>query len=102
MPRNNNPGIWGRGRELAREWGVPVAPAGAAYYHKDGHWYMAPEVFPAAYFDDHGYVRFRARADFEGDPRLRIGAGSCNPRSPGRRVNVPGGIASLPGYRRMR
>jgi hypothetical protein len=93
MPRNNNPGIWGHGRTLAREWGVPVAPAGAAYYHRDGKWFMAPQVFPAAYFDDHGYVLFRARADYERSPWLRIGES---------RVNVPGGIASLPGYRRMR
>ena len=65
---------------------------GAAYYHRDGDWYTRATAFPAAYFDDHGYVLFRSRADYEGSPYLQLGV----------QVAVPGGIATIPGYRRMR
>ena len=79
----------GRGRQLARRWGLRVA---VAYYHQDGHFFHTAEAFPVACCDPQGYLLFRTRADYEGCAGLRRGV----------RVNVPGGIATVPGYRRMR
>jgi 5-methylcytosine-specific restriction enzyme A len=77
------------GRRLNRVWGVN---ARHALYHKDGTWYERLERFPGALFDTDGYVLFETEDAFVNCPYLRITE----------QVNVPGGIAHIPGYRRMR
>ena len=73
------------GRKLNREWGVN---ARHALYRENGKWYMPLERFPGAYFDAHGYLVFPTKHSYETCRHIRIG----------KRVNVPGGIQSLPGY----
>lgn len=82
-PRTNT------GFTLNRQWRVGAAHA---LYHKDGNWYMPLERFPGAYFDPNGYVLFKTVQEYIESPDLSIGE----------RVNVKGGIKSLPGYIRMR
>jgi hypothetical protein len=73
------------GQKLNVAWGV-----GAKHplFHKDGHWYEHLSEFPGALFDDHGYVVFKDEATYRSTPQLRFG----------KKVNVDGGISSLPGY----
>ena len=59
-----------------------------ALYEENGKFYMPLERFPGAYFDANGYVLFETRAQYENCAALNIGV----------RVNVTGGIASLPAY----
>jgi len=73
------------GKNLSREWNIPVRHA---LYHKDGTWYEPLERFPGALFDTEGFVLYPTRESFERCPHLSIGE----------KVNVPGGIASIPGY----
>ncbi len=73
------------GRLLNEKWGVG---ARHSLYREDGKFYMPLERFPGAFFDAGGYVLFETRAQFENCPALNIGV----------RVNVAGGIASLPAY----
>lgn len=82
-PRTNS------GANLNREWDVKAAHP---LYRENGKWYMPLKRFPGAYFDANGYVAFETREDYENAPQLRIG----------KRVNVDGGIKSMPGYVRMR
>ncbi len=81
-PRSNS------GKRLNREWKVGAAHA---LYRLDGKWYMPLEAFPGALFDEHGYVLFPTRKDYETCARLRIGL----------RVSVPEGIKRIPGYIRI-
>jgi hypothetical protein len=53
---------------------------------------MPADRFPAAFFDPDGYLLFRTEREYIESPYLNIGE----------RVNVPGGIASVPGYKRVR
>jgi len=76
------------GDALNREWEIGAAQA---RFHKDGHWYMPPERFPAALIDPRGYVLFRTEREYSTCEHLRIGD----------RVNVPDGISAMPGYRRV-
>ena len=62
-----------------------------ALYHWDGMFYENLKRFPGALFDPHGYVIFRTENDYRASPYLSIG----------RKLNVPGGISSIPSYVRM-
>lgn len=81
-PRTNT------GRNLNQEWGVG---ARHALYHYYGKFYMALRQFPGAYFDRNGYVLFETEEEYNRSPHLRFG----------QRVNVPGTISTMPGYRRL-
>ena len=76
------------GRQLSATWKVDVQHA---LYHQDGMFYENLKRFPGALFDPNGYVLFRTEEEFRSSPYLRIG----------RKLNVPGGISSIPSYRRM-
>ena len=53
---------------------------------------MPLKRFPGAYFDASGYVVFETEEEYRNAPQLNIG----------KRVNVDGGISSMPQYVRMR
>lgn len=72
-------------RQLSKNFNLNVEDA---YYHKDGKFYNPLERFPAAFFDDHGYVYFPTKADYE----------KCDSLSIGKKVNVKGELCSIPGY----
>jgi len=74
---------------LAQLWGVNAAHS---LYHKDGTCYDLLERFPGALFDANGYVLFPDKNDYRSCLYLRIT----------QELNVPDGIASIPGYKRMR
>jgi hypothetical protein len=78
-----------RGRELVTRWGLP---ARQARFHRDGYWYDGPNIFPAALCDCRGYILFESEDDFRTTPGVRI--------EPSGQVWVPGGIATVVGYRR--
>ena len=73
---------------LVERCGVPVKHA---LYHRDGMFFENLKIFPGALFDPNGYVLFHAEGEYSSSPYLRIGL----------KCNVRGGIASIPGYRRM-
>jgi hypothetical protein len=77
------------GKYLNDKWGVN---ARHALYRENGSWYHLLERFPGALFDANGYIMFETKRDYEGCHYLNIG----------QELNVPGGIASIPGYVRMR
>lgn len=74
------------GEGLRLQYNLPVRHC---LYHKDGTFYERLAYFPGALCDSQGYVQFDTEAEFEHDPRLRIG----------RKVNVPRGIFSHPKYK---
>ncbi len=82
-PRTNS------GASLNKKWNVGAADA---RYHRDGKFFMPLNRFPGALFDPDEYLLFRTREQYEESPYLNIGE----------RLNVPGGISSAPGYRKMR
>ena len=76
------------GSNLIREWGINALQG---RFHVDGHFYERLERFPAVLCDQHGYVLFETREEYENSPYLKIG----------QKVNVAshiGDIASMPGY----
>lgn len=73
------------GKELNRKWKVN---AKHALYREDGGWYHQLTDFPGALFDKSGYIIFETEEEFRNCPYLRIGQD----------VNVPDGIAHIPGY----
>ena len=76
------------GSNLIREWGINVRQG---RFHVDGHFYGRLEKFPAVLCDQHGYVLFETREEYENSPYLKIG----------QKVNVAshiGDIARMPGY----
>jgi hypothetical protein len=73
------------GRVLNKKWGVG---AQHALYSEKGTWYHVLERFPGALFDANGYILFESKRDYESCPQLNRGD----------ELNVPGGIASIPGY----
>lgn len=77
------------GESLNREWNVG---ARHSLYHRDGTFYMPLERFPGAYFDPNGYVLFQTEREYVSSSYLSIGE----------RVNVKGGISTIPGYRKMK
>lgn len=77
------------GAYLAQLWGVN---ADQTFYHKDGTSYDLLERFPGALFDANGYVLFADRNHYRSCSYLRFT----------QELNVPGGIASISGYKKMR
>ncbi len=77
------------GRELNRKWGIG---AQHALYRENGTWYHRLERFPAALCDANGYILFETESAYKNCHHLQIG----------QEVNVPEGIASIPGYIKMR
>jgi hypothetical protein len=76
------------GKILTKRWGVNVEHA---LYHCDGTFYENLKKFPGALCDSDGYVMFRTEEEYLRSPYL----------STGKRLNVHGGISSIPGYKRM-
>ena len=76
-------------RKLNREWQVG---ARHALYREDGGWYHHLERFPGALFDKYGYIIFDSKEAYE----------NCSYLRHTQQLNVPGGIARIPGYVRMR
>jgi hypothetical protein len=76
------------GRLLIERWGIS---ARHALYREDGTWYHLLERFPGALCDAHGYILFATRQALEASPGVLIGEG-------GNWLNIPAGIANLPGY----
>jgi len=77
------------GARLLRQWKIPVIQA---MYHKDGNFFMPLERFPGAYCDPNGYVIFPTQTAFDSCKYISIGT------STSKRIHVPGGVSSLPGY----
>jgi len=77
------------GRKLNDIWGV-----GAKHplYHREGCWYENLDRFPGALFDPNGYVIFATENAYRTSRHLQIA----------QKTNVPNGIASIPGYVRMK
>lgn len=76
------------GRELNEQWNVG---ARHALYHREGTYYNHLERFPGALFDEHGYLVIRTEKEYLTLPYLRRG----------KQLNIPGGISSVPGYKRV-
>jgi hypothetical protein len=76
------------GRLLNQRWKVGALHA---LYHQDGTFYENLTRFPGALFDPNGYVVFSSEKNYE----------KCAHLSIGEKLNVRGGIASIPGYVRM-
>jgi hypothetical protein len=62
-----------------------------ALYHKDGTFYERLSRFPGVLCDARGFVRYESEIQFSKDPQLNIGV----------KVNVYGGLASHPRYKRF-
>ncbi|RAI57599.1 hypothetical protein DOO78_18565 [Roseicella frigidaeris] len=77
------------GAKLNEKWRVGAAHA---LYRETGDFYMLLERFPGALFDTNGYVFFATEDEYLNCPHLIRGA----------RLNVRGGIASIPGYIRVK
>jgi hypothetical protein len=73
------------GESLRERWGIPAVQA---RFHRDGRFYEKLTRFPAALCDRNGYVVFATEKEYCKCSHLRIGE----------KVNVTGGIWSLPGY----
>ena len=73
------------GRRLARQHGLQVAKS---YAHVGGTWYTVPTEFPAAFFDNDGYIVFPTEVEFAARSELSVLE----------TVNVHQGIAAMPGY----
>ena len=76
------------GKILSRQWNVK---ARHFLYPRDGTFYENLRHFPGALFDPNGYVLFKTENEYRSSPYLTIG----------QKLNVRGGIASIPGYRKM-
>ena len=87
------------GAQLNSEWN---AGAAHALYSRNGRFYMSLREFPGGLFDPNGYVLFGTREEFEKSPHLRHRLIEDARYEPGdyyqKRVLVPGGISSIPGY----
>jgi hypothetical protein len=73
------------GKQLNEEWKVG---ARHALFSRDGTWYENLQRFPGALFDQKGYVLFKTEGEYRKNAHVRVG----------KKTNVPGGIASIPGY----
>jgi len=79
----------GSGRKLQREWGIP---ARQVRFHKDGEFYMPPELFPAALADPNGYLLIASAEEYA---RLPWASRSV-------RLNLTRPVSRFPGYVRAR
>lgn len=75
----------GTGKDAKAAWGIP---AEHVLYREDGTFYNLLKRFPGAYADAHGYVVFKTERDYRDCGQLQIG----------KKVAVPAGIATIPGY----
>jgi hypothetical protein len=73
------------GKQLNEEWNVG---ARHALFSRDGTWYENLGSFPGALFDPKGYVLFETEEEYRNNARVKVG----------KKTNVAGGIASIPGY----
>jgi hypothetical protein len=73
------------GKYLSKLWNVNVKHA---LYHEEGTFYENLRAFPGALFDYNGYKVFQTENDYNQSPYLVIG----------QKLNVHGGISSIPGY----
>jgi hypothetical protein len=83
------------GRRLNRKWNVYEewnVKEENSRYHRDGTFFTVLREFPGALFDCNGFVVFSTETAYRTMPGLK----------PRQRINVPGGIASLPGYIKKR
>jgi hypothetical protein len=76
------------GPQLIRRWTIPVRQA---RFHRDGIWYEHLTQFPAAFCDPEGYIAFETEDEYR----------NCQCLNLGKQVNVPGGISSIPGYKKV-
>lgn len=80
------------GKALNKEWGIG---AQHALYREDGLWYHVLRQFPAALCDAHGYIVFRSEDEYKHSPGVSVGETK-------NWTHVAGGIATLPGYVRVK
>jgi len=73
------------GNNLNQKWGIG---ARQTLFHKDGNFYECLRRFPGALFDPEGYLYFSTEEEYLSTSYL----------SRGIKLNVPGGIANVPGY----
>lgn len=73
------------GPRLLREHGLT---AKKGYFSKTGVPYARPDSFPAVLFDPDGYVIVNDESAMRNNPYINVG----------KRVSIPGGISSVPGY----
>jgi len=85
LPRSKRRNI---GAQLNSQWNVG---AQHALYRANGTWYHWLRRFPGALFDANGYVRLETEDDLLGCSGVQVGERA-------NWLNVPDGIASLPGY----
>jgi 5-methylcytosine-specific restriction enzyme A len=76
-------------KSLMRDWNVDVEHG---LYNWCGKWYHRLERFPAALFDENGYVRFESEKAYVNCPQLRLSK-DCG---------CPDGISQIDGYEAMR
>ena len=77
------------GKKLNEKWNVG---AKHALYHWEGNWFNNLKKFPGALFDPNGYVLFETDKAYRSSRHLQIA----------QETHVPNGIASIPGYVRMK
>lgn len=79
------------GQRLNKDWGVN---AKHALYREDGRWFHQLNKFPGALFDENGYILFQTEQAYR----------KCAHLSIGQDINLsdPRGIASIPGYIRVK
>ena len=75
------------GADCIARWSLPVRQA---RFHCDGTFYEHLHRFPAAYCDPDGHVVFETERKYRECQYLRLG----------QKVNVPGGISSMPSYQK--
>jgi hypothetical protein len=73
------------GRMLNKKLGVGAMHA---LFSENGNWYEHLERFPGVLFDRQGYVIVQSKDAYEGCPKLHRG----------KKLNVAGGISTVPGY----
>ena len=87
-PRATSSGKSLNAKTLIRDWRVDVLQG---RYHWEGTFFENLSQFPGALFDTKGYLVFKNDRDYSSSPYLNIGE----------KLNVPRGIASVPGYKRV-
>jgi hypothetical protein len=74
------------GKVLSNRLGLNVAQS---RYHQAGTFYEVPTKYPVALWDDGGYVTVASEQRLFDEPRFQVG----------KKLNVPGGISQIAGYR---
>jgi len=76
------------GEELIKRWKIRAAQV---RFHRSGNLYEVPKQFPAALADCNGYVVFQNRGELRRSPQISLG----------KKLNVHGGICTMPGYQKV-